>query len=54
MLSFESFRLMGIQLFISGQRIPLAASLFADCLEETEEEVERSFIVQTAETAAQA
>ncbi|CAB3979761.1 ---NA--- [Paramuricea clavata] len=37
-----------------SQRIPLAASLFADCLEETEEEMERSFVVPTAETAAQA
>ncbi|XP_028399629.1 uncharacterized protein LOC114523022 [Dendronephthya gigantea] len=38
-----------------NQRIPLAASLFEECLEETEEEMERALIVQsTAEAAAQA
>lgn len=38
---------------IAAQRLPLTAALFEDCLEETEEEMERSLVVQTADEAAQ-
>ena len=45
---------MHVMFLISGQRIPLQASLFADCLEETEQEMEQSLRAQTAESASQA